>query len=311
MADQPTPSGAPSCACKSSRTLFLSLLLVVVGFAGAWFWRHPLTPSSTEPQTASVPKPKTGEVATVQKLVLATTTSTQDSGLLDFLLPKFNEEFHVDTQVISVGTGQALEYGKRGDADVLLVHAKAKEEAFVKDGLGLSRLDVMYNRFIVVGPKADPAGIRGKKDAIEALKAVAGAQAPFCSRGDNSGTHTKELDLWKKAGVTTADPWYFSLGQGMGETLITANQKKAYCLADEGTWWAMVEKLGDLEVLVQDDLALRNEYGVIVVNPKNGPHVRSEVAQQFADWIAGKEGQALIGQFQKNGHRLFVPNAAH
>lgn len=255
---------------------------------------------------------KSREPPAAEKFVLATTTSTYDTGLLDLLLPKFEARYHAKAGVVSVGTGQALEYGKRGDADVLLVHAKAEELDFVAQGYGLWRRDVMYNRFVIVGPRSDPAGIGGMNSSVAAFRAIAVAGAPFCSRGDGSGTQSKELELWKGAGINASDgstTWYLSLGQGMGETLLAANEKRAYALTDEGTWYAMEGRLGNLAVLVGGDPLLFNQYGVIPVNPANGPHVNSAAGVRFAGWLAGSEGQAAIAAFTKNGHQLFTPNA--
>lgn len=248
-----------------------------------------------------------------EKLVLATTTSTYDTGLLDYLIPKFDKKYNVKTKILSVGTGQALAYGQTGDADVLLVHAKAKELDFVAQGHGLWRMDVMYNWFMIVGPASDPAGLKAQNDTVEAFKAIANSTSTFCSRGDSSGTHTKELGLWKMAGISPdpkTDPWYLNLSQGMGETLITTNEKKGYTLTDEGTWWAMSSNLGNLQIALQGDRAnLLNQYGVIPVNGSNGPHVNTRLGLEFADWIVSAEGQDLIAKFEKNGHRLFTPNA--
>ncbi|MBM4249539.1 MAG: hypothetical protein FJ149_08940 [Euryarchaeota archaeon] len=249
-----------------------------------------------------------------QKMVLATTTSTYDTGLLDYLIPKFDSKYNIKTKILSVGTGQALSYGQSGDADVLLVHSKAKELDFVAKGYGLWRKDVMYNWFMIVGPASDPAGVRSLNGTVEAFRAIANTSSTFCSRGDASGTNTKELDLWKKAGVSP-DPktssWYLNLSQGMGETLITTNEKKGYTLTDEGTWWAMSGNLGNLQIALQGDKAnLLNQYGVIPVNGSNGAHVNTKLGLKSADWIVSAEGQDLIARFERNGHKLFTPNAA-
>ena len=253
-----------------------------------------------------------------QKMVLATTTSTQDSGLLDYLIPKFDSKYNIQTKVISVGTGQALAYGQSGDADVLLVHSKAQEVTFVANGYGLWRKDVMYNWFIIVGPNGDPAGIDGTNDTIAAFKAIAWAgangSAVFCTRGDASGTNTKELGFWNKTGIKP-DPktntWYLNLSQGMGETLTTCNEKKAYTLSDTATWWNMVDNLQNLKILVQGDPTnLKNQYGVIPVNGSNGPHVHTALGIKFANWITSNETQAIIAKYQRHGMQLFFPNAS-
>jgi tungstate transport system substrate-binding protein len=255
-----------------------------------------------------------------QVLRLATTTSTADSGLLDAILPAFEAQYNARVDVVAVGTGQALEIGAKGDADVVLVHARAREDKFVADGDGINRLDVMYNDYVVVGPTADPAGVSGVVLAKEALAKIAETQAPFASRGDDSGTHTKEKNLWAAAAITpTVDNgWYLSVGQGMGETLIFANEELAYTLADRGTWLAMQENLPSLTVLVggatidqNRDQALRNPYGVIPVNPKKHPDVNFDLATQFAAWLTSPETQQMIGDYGKAqfGQPLFYPNS--
>lgn len=266
--------------------------------------------------------PAANDAATTETVVLrlATTTSTADSGLLDAILPDFEQKHNARVDVVAVGTGQALEIGAKGDADVVLVHARAREDKFVADGDGVNRLDVMYNDYIVVGPTADPAGISGSALAKEALAKIVEAQAPFASRGDDSGTHTKEKSLWASATITpTADSgWYFAVGQGMGETLLFANEKLAYTLADRGTWLAMQEKLPALTILVggatidqNGDKALLNPYGVIPVNPEQHPGVNFELATQFAEWLTAAETQQMIGDYGKEqfGQPLFYPNS--
>jgi tungstate transport system substrate-binding protein len=248
-----------------------------------------------------------------KKMILATTTSTQDSGLLDFILPKFNSKYNIKTNVIAVGTGQALAYGQTGDADVLLVHSKAKELDFVNKSYGLWRKDVMYNWFIIVGPSDDPAGVKNLNNTVDAFKAIYNTNSTFCTRGDASGTNTKELDLWKKAGLNP-DPkvntWYLNVSQGMGETLNTCNEKKAYTLCDEATWYNMFSNLPNMAVVLQGDKPnLLNQYGVIPVNPANGPHVKSELGLKFANWIISNETQAFIATYMRAGHQLFFPNA--
>ena len=245
-----------------------------------------------------------------ETLILATTTSTQDSGLLDVLLPAFQAQTQIQVKSIAVGSGEALAMGKRGDADVLLVHSKAAEDVFMADGFGALRLDVMYNDFIVVGPPADPAKIKGS-DAIEAFKKISAATAPFVSRGDQSGTHKKELDLWKKAGVDPAGkPWYIDAGQGMGETVRIASEKRAYTLIDRGTYLALNSTL-DLSIVSEGAKDLLNTYRVIVVNPEKHPKVHVQAARKFAEWLVTPETQKLIGEFgrDKYGQPLFVPDA--
>lgn len=255
-----------------------------------------------------------------QVLRLATTTSTADSGLLDAILPAFEEKYNARVDVVAVGTGQAIALGEAGDADVILVHARAREDAFVAEGHGTGRFDVMYNDFILVGPADDPAGVSGMTTAAEALAAIAAAGAPFASRGDDSGTHTKELSLWEKAGVTPdpAGGWYNSLGQGMGETLTFANEAGAYTLTDRGTYLSMRDNLPNLVVVVGGDSiadnadpALLNPYGVIPVNPDKSDAINNKLANQFAEWITSAEVQEKIGQFgvDKFGQPLFYPDA--
>ena len=248
-------------------------------------------------------------------LRLATTTSTADSGLLEVILPAFEEEFNARVDVVAVGTGQAIELGQNGDADVILVHARAREDEFVAAGFGLARSDVMYNDFIVVGPQADPAGIEGLATAAEAFAAIAAAEAPFASRGDDSGTHTKELSIW------TLEPspdqgWYLSLGQGMGETLQFANESGAYALADRGTYLAQRDNLLDLLILFGGesiaenlDAKLYNPYGVIPVNPEPHEGIQAELAHQFVEWLTSVETQEQIGSFgvERFGQPLFYP----
>lgn len=242
------------------------------------------------------------------RLILATTTSTQDSGLLDYLLPAFEEEYGVTVDVIAVGTGQALELGRNGDADVLLVHTRAREDEFVEQGFGSARYDVMYNDFAIVGPASDPADIGGMADAVAAFQQIAGSESLFVSRGDDSGTHAKELAVWKQANVPPEGSWYISAGQGMGEVLNMANELQAYTLADRATFVAMQDKLA-LVILVEGDKLLFNPYGVIPVNPEKQPQVNAELAQQFVDWLVSVPSQELIASYEVNGQQLFVPNS--
>ena len=256
-----------------------------------------------------------------QLLRLATTTSTADSGLLDAILPVFEEQYGARVEVIAVGTGQALELGENGDVDVVLVHARSREDAFVAEGYGVSRRDVMYNDFVIVGPPDDPAGIVNAISAAQALTAIATVEAPFASRGDESGTHTKERSIWASAGITpTAEmSWYRSLGQGMGETLITANELGAYTLADRGTWLSQRDNLPNLAILFggatieeNPDPALYNPYGVIPVNPARHNGINGELAEQFAIWLTSPETAELIGAYgvEEFGQPLFFPGAA-
>jgi tungstate transport system substrate-binding protein len=242
------------------------------------------------------------------RLRLATTTSTENSGLLKALLPVFEQRCGCKVDVIAVGTGKALKLGERGDVDVVLVHARALEDKFVAEGFGVDRRDVMYNDFIVLGPKADPARVKGAPDAPAAFKKIAEAKAPFISRGDQSGTHEKEKELWKTAAVTPAAPWYREAGQGMSEVITMAGEQQGYTLADRGTYLAMRKK-SPLVVLAQGDRTLFNPYGVILVNPEKHPHVQKALALSFMDFLTGPEGQKLIGDFKVDGDPLFFPDA--
>jgi tungstate transport system substrate-binding protein len=251
-------------------------------------------------------------VAQEKSIVISSTTSTQDSGLFGHILPLFKAKTGIDVKVVSQGTGQALDTARRGDADVVFVHAKAQEEKFVADGFGVKRFPVMYNDFIVVGPKIDPAGIKGSKDVSGTLKAIKAKGAPFISRGDKSGTHSAELNLWKAAGIDIAadkGPWYREIGQGMGATLNTASASNAYALADRGTWISFKNR-GDLEIVVEGDKRLFNQYGVILVNPAKHAHVKKDFGQQFVDWITSPEGQKAIADYKLDGQQLFFPNAS-
>ena len=254
----------------------------------------------------------TASVAQEKAIVVASTTSTQDSGLLGYILPLFKAKTGIDVKVVAQGTGQALDTARRGDADVVFVHAKAQEEKFVAEGYGVKRYDVMYNDFVVIGPKADPARIKGGKDVVAAFKAIAAKGSSFVSRGDKSGTHAAELRLWKAA---TLDPagtkpgWYREIGQGMGAALNTAGAMGAYVLSDRGTWISFKNK-GDLEVAVEGDRRLFNQYGIILVNPVRHAHVRQDLGQQLIDWVISTEGQNAIRAYKIEGQQLFFPNAA-
>jgi tungstate transport system substrate-binding protein len=245
-----------------------------------------------------------------RSIVVASTTSTQDSGLFGYLLPLFKAKTGIEVKVIAQGTGQALDTARRGDADVVFVHAKAQEEKFLAEGFGVKRFDVMYNDFVLIGPKSDPAGIKGK-DIESALKTIQERAAPFVSRGDRSGTHSAELALWKQAGidiVTAKGPWYREIGQGMGAALNTANAMNAYVLSDRGTWISF-ENRGELGILVEGDKRLFNQYGVMLVNPEKHPSVKKELGQAFVDWLISAEGQAAITGYQIGGQQLFFPDA--
>ncbi len=253
-----------------------------------------------------------GEAAAEDRfIVVASTTSTANSGLFDHILPLFENKTGIQVRVVAVGTGQALRVARNGDADVLLVHHRPSEEAFVAEGFGVARHDVMYNDFVIVGPAADPAAVRGLTDAAAALARIAGAAAPFASRGDDSGTHKAERALWAAAGVdpgAASGSWYRETGSGMGATLNTAAAMDAYALTDRGTWLSFGNR-GQLVVLVEGDRRLANPYGVILVDRARHPHVKAEDGQAFIDWLTGREGQAAIASFTIGGQRLFFPSA--
>ena len=244
-------------------------------------------------------------------ITVASTTSTEQSGLFKHLLPVFEKKTGIQVRVVALGTGQALDMGRRGDADVVFVHAKALEEKFLADGYGVKRFEVMYNDFVLVGPKADPAKISETKDIVAALQRIKVAQAPFASRGDKSGTHFAEVELWKLAGVDIAKdkgPWYRDTGSGMGPTLNTAAGMNAYALADRGTWLSFRNR-GELVISVEGDQRLFNQYGVMLVNPAKHPHVKKEQGQAFVDWVISPEGQKTIAEYKIGGEQLFFPNA--
>ena len=296
-----------------------SLLLASLTLVSCGLWPQSGSGSAAAPVTQTPPPSPASEP---QILRLATTTSTQDSGLLDTILPAFEQKYGAQVEVVAVGTGQALEIGARGDADVVLAHARAKEDQFVADGDGLNRQDVMYNDFIIVGPLSDPAAVAGLTSAQAAFAQIAAAQAAFVSRGDDSGTYSKEKSIWAAAIITpTASPtgWYYSIGQGMGETLLFAHEKLAYTLTDRGTWLALQGKLPDLTELVgggrlgeNADKSLLNRYGVIQVNPDKHPGVNAELAARFVDWLTSVETQQLIADYgqDKYGQPLFFPESA-
>ena len=245
-------------------------------------------------------------------ITVASTTSTEQSGLFGYLLPIYEQQTGVKVRVVALGTGQALDVGRRGDADVVFVHARAAEEKFLAEGHGVKRYPVMYNDFVLIGPKSDPAKVGGSKDILAAMKKVDAAQAPFVSRGDRSGTHMAELDLWKAAGVDidkSKGAWYRDTGQGMGPALNTAASMGAYILADRGTWLAFKNR-ADLAILVEGDKRLFNQYGVMLVNPEKHPNVKKELGQQFIDWLVSPAGQKAIADYKIGGEQLFYPNAS-
>ena len=245
-----------------------------------------------------------------RSIVVASTTSTQDSGLFGYLLPLFKAKTGIDVKVIAQGTGQALDTARRGDADVVFVHAKSQEEKFLAEGFGVKRFDVMYNDFVLIGPNSDPAGIRGQ-DIETALKAIQAKAAPFVSRGDRSGTHSAELALWKLAGIDlerAKGPWYREIGQGMGAALNTASAMDAYVLSDRGTWISFKNR-ADLAIVVEGDKRLFNQYGVMLVNPEKHPQVKKDLGQAFVDWLISSEGQAAIAGYKIDGQQLFFPDA--
>ncbi|AVO37300.1 extracellular solute-binding protein [Pukyongiella litopenaei] len=244
-------------------------------------------------------------------IVVQSTTSTQNSGLFDHILPMFQDETGIEVRVVAVGTGQAIKNAANGDGDVLFVHAKPAEEKFVADGDGVLRQDVMYNDFVIVGPPADPAGIGGMSDVVAALQKIAAAEVPFASRGDDSGTNKAELRLWKAAGVDaqgSSGDWYRETGSGMGATLNTGTAMGAYIMTDRATWIAFGNK-GDYTIAVEGDERLFNQYGIILVSPDKHPNVKAEQGQKFVDWVLSDEGQAAIAGFKVDGQQLFFPNA--
>jgi tungstate transport system substrate-binding protein len=246
-----------------------------------------------------------------KSIVVASTTSTQDSGLFEYLLPIVKQKLGITVKVVAQGTGQALDTGRRGDADVVFVHAKSAEMKFLAEGQSTKRYPVMYNDFVLIGPKSDPAGVKGMKDVGKAFTTIKDKQAAFISRGDRSGTHIAELNLWKESGIDIEKdkgPWYKSIGQGMGAALNTAGADNAYVLSDRGTWIHFKNK-GDLEVLVEGDKRMFNQYGVMLVNPEKHPNVKKELGQQFIDYLVSPEGQKDIANYKINGQQLFYPNA--
>jgi tungstate transport system substrate-binding protein len=244
-------------------------------------------------------------------ITVASTTSTEQSGLFKHLLPAFEKKTGIQVRVVALGTGQSLDMARRGDADVVFVHARSLEEKFISEGFGVKRLPVMYNDFVLIGPKSDPAKVAGGKDILEALRKISAGKAPFVSRGDRSGTHTAELELWKLANVDIAKdkgPWYRDTGQGMGPALNAAASMNAYILADRGTWISFKNR-GELVISVEGDKRLFNQYGVILVNLAKHPHVKKDFGQAFVDWIVSSEGQRAIAEYKIGGEQLFFPNA--
>jgi tungstate transport system substrate-binding protein len=241
-------------------------------------------------------------------ITVASTTSTENSGLFRHILPMFRKDTGIEVRVVAQGTGQALKTGRNGDADVVFVHARAAEEKFVADGFGVKRVPVMFNDFVIVGPGNDPAGIGGGRDVAAALKAIAAKKAPFASRGDDSGTHKAEKRLWKAADMTPSGSWYRETGAGMGATLNTAAQMGAYALTDRATWIAFKNK-GEMRIAVEGDKRLFNQYGVILVNPEKHGHVKADDGQIFIEWLTSPRGQKAIGDYKVDGQQLFFPNA--
>ena len=251
-------------------------------------------------------------VAQDKSIVVASTTSTQDSGLFEYLLPIFQKETGITVKVLALGTGQALDTARRGDADVVFVHAKSAEEKFLAEGEGVKRYPVMYNDFVIIGPKSDPAHIKGMTNVATALHTIKDKQAAFISRGDRSGTHIAELKLWKDAGIDIEKDkgsWYKPIGQGMGAALNTAAASGAYVLSDRATWLRFKNK-ADLMVVVEGDKRLFNQYGVMLVNPAKHPNVKKDLGKVFVDWVVSPNGQTAIGSYKINGEQLFVPNAS-
>jgi len=287
-----------------SKKLF-SLLLVLA------FAINILLPNSLVGMANATPKAPVSPSTAAQlekTMTLATTTSTKDSGLLDYLIPIFEKKFNVSVKVVSVGSGEAINMGMHGDADVLLVHSRKAENAFVSAGYGINRKDVMHNEFFIVGPKNDPAKISDTKTAADAFKRIADTKACFISRGDNSGTNTKELGLWPKGIKTKGQSWYLESGQGMGDTLMMASEKGAYTLTDSATWYAFENKV-DMKIVVQGEKNLLNPYGVIDVSPFKFKNIHFKAALAFTDYLISAEGQKVIAAYQSNGHQLFFPDA--
>jgi tungstate transport system substrate-binding protein len=289
------------------------LLLAVIMVMSLWMasCAPAATPQPTEQLSLTQAAEEPSGAEQTQKLVLATTTSTDDSGLLDYILPDFESEYNVNVEVIAVGTGQALKLGEDGNADVLLVHARAQEDAFMQAGHGVRREDVMYNDFVIVGPPDDPGGIQDMTAAAAAFKQIADTQSLFVSRGDESGTHTKEKAIWSAAGIEPSGDWYISAGQGMGAVLTMANEQQTYTLSDRATYLARTLEGIDLRIMVEGDPILFNPYGVIAVNPEKSPEINAELANTFIDWLVSLPVQEKISQFgvEEFGSPLFTPDS--
>jgi tungstate transport system substrate-binding protein len=273
-------------------------------------WRHFFKASTVALLIAGAALASGRANAQEKSIVVASTTSTQDSGLFGYLLPIVEEKTGIVVKVLAQGTGQALDTARRGDADVVFVHAKSAEEKFLAEGFSLKRYPVMYNDFVLIGPKDDPAGVKAK-DILMALQTIRARGAPFISRGDRSGTNIAELALWKEAGIDIANdkgPWYKEIGQGMGAALNMASASNAYVLSDRGTWLAFQNR-GDLAIVVEGDKRLFNQYGVMLVNPSKYPSVKKDLGQQFIDWLISPEGQNVVAGYKINGQQLFYPNA--
>lgn len=298
------------------RNVWFSLLVVLMMalLAACQPIALPMTPPAagdgSAAAEATVPAEEESSAAE-DRLILATTTSTRDSGLLDVILPLFEAESGVAVDVVAVGTGQALQLGRDGNADVVLVHARSQEDAFMEAGDGVRREDVMYNDFVIVGPASDPAGIAGSTDAAAALTQIAEAEAPFVSRGDDSGTHSKEKSLWAAAAIEPSGDWYISAGQGMGAVLTMANEQEAYTLSDRATYLARTLEGTELVIVAEGDPILFNPYGVMAVNPEKNPEIKAELANQFIDWLISVPTQEVISQFgvEEFGAPLFVPDS--
>lgn len=296
---------------KGLLSIALILMLLLGSVTGCAQDNSAQTDTEEKGAEESAVKEETQPKVEDKEIILSTTTSTQDSGLLDAILPDFTKKTGIEVKVVAVGTGQALRNGEEGEADVLLVHAKEDEEKFVEEGHGLERFDVMYNDFVILGPKEDPAGIKeNPSDVIAALKKISESQATFVSRADDSGTHKKELALWQQAGIEPSGDWYKEAGQGMGDTIQMAEEMQGYTLSDRATYLSMKDDL-DLQILVEGDENLFNQYGVIAVNPEKNDQINGEGAQDFIDWILSDETQELIGEYGKEeyGEPLFTPNA--
>jgi tungstate transport system substrate-binding protein len=286
---------------------WIALFVLFVLLAGCGSNQEPATEAAAKKKASSAAKEEGGG-----QIILATTTSTEDSGLLGAILPDFESKTGITAEVVAVGTGQALSLGESGDADVLLVHARAREDAFMEAGHGSRREDVMYNDFVILGPVQDPAGIRGTAEAAHAFEMIAGVETPFISRGDDSGTHTKEKGIWAAAGMEPAGDWYISAGQGMGAVLTMADEELAYTLSDRATYLNRTLAGTELEILVEGDPVLFNPYGVMAVNPEKGNHIQAELADQFIEWLISVPTQELIGEFgiEQFGSPLFMPDSA-